>query len=154
MNREPLNPVFPFAVAVTRNDTPEEATVRPPAGTSPGRQKEETMNRAHIEKPDVASVLISHMDMLCQVAFGLTKNEADAEILVRNTAVRVLQSPALIEVPYPKGALLTLLRDVFVQKAFGTGVFTKNKEHAPNSEEPGTRSLSKHQGRQETVHVC
>ena len=112
------------------------------------------MNRTTIEKQDAASVLISHIDMLCQVALGLTKNEADAEILVRNTAVRLLQAPGLIKVPYPKGALLALLRTVFVQKAFGTGVFSENKAHAPSSEEVSTRLLSKHHGRQETVEVC
>ena len=98
------------------------------------------MNLLHTQTQNMESTLISHMKMLYQVAVGLTKNNADAEVLVRITAARALQNPALVEVPHPKGALLTLLRNVFLQEASETGAFGEIKDRAAYTEEPSARS--------------
>ncbi len=96
------------------------------------------MNRALIQRQNAENVLVGHMKMLYQVAIGLAKNNADAEVLVRITAARALEDPTLVEVQHPKGALLTLLRNVFVQQASETGALARIDERAPSSQEPNT----------------
>jgi hypothetical protein len=112
------------------------------------------MNETLKQRQETTNLLISHLETLCKVAVGLTKNKTEAEYLVRKTAVRVFQNPDLVDVPYPKVALLTLLRDVFVQASLETPAFVKKAVRSSIQEESSTRIHRNRRELQETVHVC
>lgn len=68
-----------------------------------------------VSKQSVENVIVHHIETLYSVALGLTRCGAKAEILVQDTARRALQDPRFVKAPYPKAALLTLLRTTFLE---------------------------------------